>query len=122
MHHCHAVRTGCSGAAAIPTLNPTFPRRTGLIPRTLFTAEHEAFRKTVRRFFAEEVVPHRDEWEAQQHVDRRIWNRAGELGLLCPTMPEEYGGMGVDRRFSIVLMEEQTLSGDSGIGFSVHSD
>ncbi|MGH8431582.1 MAG: acyl-CoA dehydrogenase family protein [Solimonas sp.] len=93
-----------------------------MIPRSLFTAEHDDFRKTVRRFFADEVVPHREKWEAQQHVDRRIWNRAGELGLLCTTMPEEYGGAGTDRLYSVILMEEQSHAGDSGIGFSLHSD
>lgn len=93
-----------------------------MIPRTLFSAEHEDFRKTARRFYEEEIVPHREQWEAQQHVDRKIWNRAGELGLLCTTMPEEYGGAGADRRYSTILMEEQAYSGDSGTGFSLHSD
>jgi len=93
-----------------------------MIPRTLFTSEHEDFRKTVRRFFAEEVVPHREKWEAQQHVDRRLWNKAGEMGLLCVTMPEEFGGLGVDRTYSTILMEEQSYAGDSGVGFSLHSD
>jgi alkylation response protein AidB-like acyl-CoA dehydrogenase len=93
-----------------------------LIPRTLFSAEHEDFRKTVGRFFAEEVVPHREAWEAQQHVDRKLWNKAGELGLLCATMPEAYGGLGVDRTYSVILMEEQSYAGDSGVGFSLHSD
>jgi len=93
-----------------------------MIPRTLFTAEHEDFRKTVRRFYADEVVPNREKWEAQQHVDRRIWNRAGELGLLCTTMPEEFGGAGTDRLYSVILMEEQSYAGDSGTGFSLHSD
>ncbi len=93
-----------------------------MIPRTLFTAEHEDFRKTVKRFFAEEVVPHREAWEAQQHVDRGLWNKAGEMGLLCITMPEEYGGLGVDRSYSAILMEEQSYAGDSGVGFSLHSD
>ncbi len=93
-----------------------------MIPRTLFTAEHEDFRKTVRRFFETEVVPNRDAWDEQQHVDRGLWNKAGELGLLCVTMPEEYGGLGVDRTYSTILMEEQSYSGDSGVGFSLHSD
>ncbi|MES2684877.1 MAG: acyl-CoA dehydrogenase family protein [Pseudomonadota bacterium] len=93
-----------------------------MIPRTIFTAEHEDFRKTVKRFFADEVVPHREAWEAQQHVDRGLWNKAGELGLLCITMPEEYGGLGVDRSYSAILMEEQSYAGDSGVGFSLHSD
>ena len=93
-----------------------------MIPRTLFGPEHEDFRKTVRRFYEEEVVPHREAWEAQQHVDREVWNKAGELGLLCVTMPEKYGGLGVDRSYSVILMEEQSYSGDSGTGFSLHSD
>ena len=93
-----------------------------MIPRTIFTAEHDDFRKTVKRFFADEVVPHREAWEAQQHVDRGLWNKAGELGLLCITMPEEYGGLGVDRSYSAILMEEQSYAGDSGVGFSLHSD
>ena len=93
-----------------------------MIARSLFTPEHEEFRKSVRVFFAEEVIPNRERWEAQQHVDRRLWNKAGEKGLLCMTMPEEFGGLGVDRTYSTVLMEEQTYSGDSGAGFSLHSD
>ena len=93
-----------------------------MVPRTLFGPEHEEFRKSLRRFFAEEVMPHHEKWEEQQHVDRSIWNRAGELGFLCLTIPEEYGGMGADRLYSTVLMEEQTHAGASGVGFSVHSD
>jgi alkylation response protein AidB-like acyl-CoA dehydrogenase len=93
-----------------------------MIPRTLFNAEHDDFRKTVRRFFETEVVPNREAWEEQQHVDRAVWNKAGELGLLCVTMPEEFGGMGVDRSYSVILMEEQSYAGDSGTGFSLHSD
>ena len=93
-----------------------------MIPRTLFTAEHDDFRKTVRRFFDTEIVPHRERFEEQQHIDRALWNKAGELGLLCVTMPEEFGGLGVDRTYSVILMEEQSYSGDSGAGFSLHSD
>lgn len=93
-----------------------------MIPRTLFKPEHEEFRRNVRRFFEQEVVPQRERWEEQQHVDRAIWSRAGELGLLCPTVPEEYGGAGADRLFSAVVMEEQMRAGDSSLGFAVHSD
>ena len=96
-----------------------------MIPRTLFSPEHEEFRKTARRFFADEVVPHREEWEAQQHVDRKIWNRAGELGLLCPHLAEEYGGVAAtDRLFNIVMIEEGAYAGDSGFsaGCGVHAD
>lgn len=93
-----------------------------MMPRTLFNEDHEAFRKTARRFFTEEIQPHYERWEEQQHIDRNLWNKAGELGLLCATMPEEYGGSGVDRLYSVVMMEEQAMSGDSASGFSLHSD
>lgn len=93
-----------------------------MIPRTLFNEDHEAFRATVRRFFETEIAPFHEKWEAQQHIDRNLWNRAGELGLLCATMPVEYGGSGVDRLYSMILMEEQARVGDSASGFSLHSD
>jgi alkylation response protein AidB-like acyl-CoA dehydrogenase len=93
-----------------------------MIPRTLFTSEHDDFRKTVRRFIAEEIMPHHERWEEQQHVDRAIWNRAGELGFLCNTMPEQYGGAGTDRLYSVIMMEELSTAGASGIGFNLHTD
>jgi long-chain-acyl-CoA dehydrogenase len=95
---------------------------TRMIPRTIFGPEHEDFRKTVRRFIAEEITPHHQRWEEQQHVDRAIWNRAGELGFLCHTMPEQYGGAGTDRLYSVVMMEELSYAGASGIGFPLHND
>lgn len=93
-----------------------------MLPRTLFNADHEAFRTTVRRFFETEIAPHYEKWEEQQHLDRDLWNKAGELGMLCPTMPEAYGGLGVDRLYSVIMMEEQARAGDSASGFSLHSD
>lgn len=93
-----------------------------MLPRKLFNAEHEAFRDTVRRFYTNEVVPNTEKYEEQQHVDRDLWNKAGELGLLCATMPVEYGGSGVDRLYSMILIEEQAYAGDSATGFSLHSD
>ncbi|MDT0198484.1 MULTISPECIES: acyl-CoA dehydrogenase family protein [unclassified Acinetobacter] len=102
-------------SAAIRPLAP-------MLPRQLFTAEHEAFRETVRKFYEKEVIPHTERYESQQHVDRELWNKAGELGLLCATMPEEYGGSGVDRLYSMILIEEQAYAGDSATGFSLHSD
>jgi alkylation response protein AidB-like acyl-CoA dehydrogenase len=93
-----------------------------MIPRTLFGPEHNEFRRNVRRFIEEEIVPHHESWEDQQCVDRAIWNRAGELGMLCMTMPEEYGGSGADRLFSAIMLEELARAGTSGIGFPLHSD
>lgn len=93
-----------------------------MLQRTLFNEDHELFRQTVARFFDEEVAPHHDAWEEQGFVDRQLWRKAGEVGLLCATMPEAYGGSGVDRVYSTILMEEQGYRGLSGPGFSLHSD
>ena len=93
-----------------------------MLPRQLFNDEHEAFREMVRKFYEKEVIPHTEKYEQQQHVDRELWNKAGELGLLCATMPEAYGGSGVDRLYSMILIEEQAYAGDSATGFSLHSD
>lgn len=102
-------------SAAIRPLN-------NMLPRKLFQSEHEAFRDTVRKFYEKEVLPNTEKYEQQQHVDRDLWNKAGELGLLCTTMPEQYGGSGVDRLYSMILIEEQAYAGDSATGFSLHSD
>ena len=76
----------------------------------------------VQRFFETEIGPYYEKWEEQQHIDRELWNKAGELGLLCPAAPVEYDGSGVDRIYSQILMEEQARVGDSASGFSLHSD
>ncbi|WP_404368614.1 acyl-CoA dehydrogenase family protein [Marinobacter sp.] len=93
-----------------------------MIPRTLFDADLEGFRDSVRRFLEQEAVPHRAQWEKDGQVSREVWEKAGELGFLCPTMPEEYGGVGADFRYSAVIMEELARAGTSGIGWNLHSD
>ncbi len=91
--------------------------------RDIFTAEHEDFRQTVRTFFEKEVVPHHDQWEKDGIVPRELWLKAGETGLLCFDVAEEFGGAGIDDfRFNVILSEEQTRAGANGPGFSVHSD
>jgi alkylation response protein AidB-like acyl-CoA dehydrogenase len=93
-----------------------------MIERTLFTEDHHQFRDTVRRFMDNEVVPFHEAWEEQGYVDREVWRKAGEAGFLCPTMPEEYGGVGVDKLFSVVLIEEQSRVNATGLGFALHSE
>ncbi|MEM0929623.1 MAG: acyl-CoA dehydrogenase family protein [Pseudomonadota bacterium] len=93
-----------------------------MLERNLYDEEHELFRQTVSRFFDEEIVPHHDRWEEQGYVDREAWTKAGELGLLCSTIPEAYGGSAVDRRYSAILLEEQGYRGINGVGFALHSD
>lgn len=93
-----------------------------MIPRTLFSAEHELFRDSVRKFLEREAVPFHGQWEKQGYIDRGLWNKAGEQGLLCSHLPEEYGGMAADFLFSTVVIEEIGRLGLTGIGFSLHSD
>ncbi|MEM9257124.1 MAG: acyl-CoA dehydrogenase family protein [Pseudomonadota bacterium] len=96
--------------------------RPTMIPRNLFEPEHEQFRASVARFMDEEVMPHHEAWEAQQYCDRSVWLKAGELGMLCMTMPEAYGGLGADRRYSMIMLEEIGRVGATGLGFNLHSD
>ncbi len=93
-----------------------------MIDRPLFTAEHELFRDTVRKFIDKEVVPHHDRWEEQGHVDRDVWLKAGQAGLLCLTMPEAWGGSGADRIYSAIVIEELARACASGPGFTLHSE
>lgn len=93
-----------------------------MIPRTLFESEHDDFRDSLRRFLVDEVMPRHEAWEEQGFVDRDIWQRAGELGYLCVGIPEAYGGVGCDRRYSAIVIEEATRAGASGLGWPVHSE
>jgi acyl-CoA dehydrogenase len=93
-----------------------------MLTRKLFSADHEQFRDTARKFFEREIMPHHDRWEEQGFVDREAWLKAGAAGLLCMTMPEAYGGVGVDRLYSTIMIEEAARVGASGPGFSLHSE
>ena len=77
---------------------------------------------SLREFYAAEMVPHEERWQKQGHIDRAFWNKAGEFGILCASVPEEYGGMGGDFRHEAVIVTEQfRAAGFSGFGNSVHS-
>ncbi len=78
--------------------------------------ELDAFRRTVRNFLETEVMPYREKWEQQQHVDRSVWRKAGELGLICASVPAEYGGIGGTFAHEAVIVEEQARAGDSAFG------
>ena len=93
-----------------------------MIPRTLFDADLDGFRDSVRKFLEQEAAPYHEQWEKDGQVSRALWQKAGELGFLCPTMPDEYGGVGADFRYSAVVMEEISRAGLSGIGWTLHSD
>ena len=93
-----------------------------MIDRTLFTPDHEAFRDAFRRFMEKEIAPHHADWEEQGYVDRAVWHKAGQNGFLCMTMPEEYGGAGGDKLYSVIQMEELARGGYTGIGYGLHSE
>lgn len=93
-----------------------------MIERTLFNADHQAFAESFARFLDKEVAPHHAAWEEQGYVDRAVWTRAGENGFLCMSLPEEYGGAGADRLYSVAQMEAIAHAGFTGLGFGLHSE
>lgn len=93
-----------------------------LVERDLFEPEHDAFRDSVRRFVETELQPHHGQWEKDGIVPREAWRKAAGIGMLCPTIPEEYGGIGADWLYSVVVIEEITRANVTGPGFMVHSE
>ncbi len=94
-----------------------------LIKREIYnTEDHDMMRGMIKDFIKNELTPQMDQWEEDQMVSREIWKRAGDLGLLCIDMPQEYGGSGLDFSFSALFMEELAKENISGPGFSLHSD
>jgi alkylation response protein AidB-like acyl-CoA dehydrogenase len=93
--------------------------------RTLFDADHELFRDSVRGFIAKELAPHHEEWERAGIVDRALFAKAGAQGFLGMSVPEELGGGGVqDFRYNVVIAEEIQKAGvnAAGLGWTLHND
>ena len=93
-----------------------------MIKRELFNEEHDAFRDMVRKFIENEIAPHHAAWERDGIVPRDLWLKAGAAGMLCCTIPEEYGGAGADYLFDVVVFEEMARSGYTAPGFMIHCD
>ena len=87
-----------------------------------YTAEHNIFRDSLRKFLDKEIVPHVEEWEEAGIVPRSAWKKMGEQGFLCTDVPEEYGGAGGDFLYSVIVCEELVKSNFSGLAASLHSD
>ena len=85
------------------------------------TEELDDLRAHSKAFFAKEALPNLERWAEQGAVDREFWNAAGDAGLLCISIPEEYGGAGGTFAHEAVIAEEQTYALDDGWGNSVHS-
>ncbi|MEZ5159610.1 MAG: acyl-CoA dehydrogenase family protein [Marmoricola sp.] len=97
-----------------------------LIERTPYRSpwlneELDDLRHLAKTFFEKESVPNRERWEKQHQVDREFWNKAGDAGILCISIPEEYGGGGGTFAHEAVVIEEQAHAMDDAFGYSVHS-
>ena len=93
-----------------------------MITRTVYREDHEIFRTTVRRFVERECLPRQTGWNEAGCVDRDTWLKAGREGLLCTSLPEEFGGGGGDFGHCAILIEELAAANVSGPGFALHSD
>jgi acyl-CoA dehydrogenase len=89
--------------------------------RNIFTDDHHAFRDTVRRVLADVIEPRLDAHEREGIVEREAWEKVGSAGLLCPQVPEAYGGPGLDFAFNAIVGEEISYLG-SAAGFTLQSD
>ena len=85
----------------------------------MHSEEMTLFRDMARRAFETEISPHIEEWEADHIVPRELWNTLGAAGLLCPDMPEEYGGAGTTPHVTLAMIEELSRMGFGGIA-SLH--
>ena len=93
-----------------------------MISRSVYREDHEMFRASVRRFLERECLPRQAEWDKAGQVDRETWLKAGKEGLLCLSLPDQYGGAGGDFGHCAVLIEELAYANVSGLGFPLHSD
>ncbi|WP_396655693.1 acyl-CoA dehydrogenase family protein [Microbacterium sp.] len=93
------------------------------VPRTIFDESHDDFRDTVRRFVEREVVPNLERWSEAGRVDRDLFRKAAETGLLGITAPEEFGGGGVeDFRYNAIIIEEFAGAGATDVSMSIDGE
>lgn len=93
-----------------------------LAKREIFEEHHDMFRESVKKFIQKHVVPYHDQWDKKGIVSRDFWLEAGAAGILCPDVPNKYGGADGDFRHNIIVIEELMKVGATGPGVSVHSD
>ncbi|MGQ9824923.1 MAG: acyl-CoA dehydrogenase family protein [Desulfotomaculales bacterium] len=88
---------------------------------SIYTEEHEVFRRAFKKFVEKELVPHIEEWEEKGEVPREVWKKLGAQGYLCPWLEEKYGGAGADFAYSVIINEELAWAG-AGVSVGLHSD
>ncbi|MER2000233.1 MAG: acyl-CoA dehydrogenase family protein, partial [Lysinibacillus sp.] len=87
------------------------------------TDEHEMFRKALRKMLDKEAYPYFEQWEKERQIPRQFWEKLGENGFLCPMVSEEYGGLGLDFGYAMILTEElERVGAGLASGIALHSD
>lgn len=86
------------------------------------TPEHELFRKSLRKFLEDEAVPHYETWERDKLIPTSFWKKLGDMGFLCPQVEEQYGGLGLDFSFGVIIGEELERVGAGLTGVGLHND
>ena len=87
-----------------------------------YTEEHNNFRERLRDFLEKEVTPFADQWERDKIVPKSVWKKMGQGGFLCPDVAAEYGGLGGDFLYSLIVAEEMTRTRQTGLSTLLHSD
>jgi acyl-CoA dehydrogenase len=87
-----------------------------------YTNDHNQFRERLRTFLAQEVSPYADQWEKEKIVPKSVWQKMGQAGFLCTDIPPEYGGIGGDFLYSLIVAEEMTKTCQTGLATPLHSD
>ncbi len=87
-----------------------------------YTEAHNEFRRELTGFMEKELVPDREQWEKDHIVPKSAWKKMGAAGYLCTNVPEAYGGPGLDFLYSVIVAEEVSSAGLSGLVTGLHSD
>ena len=90
--------------------------------RKIFKEEHLIFQQSFRKFVEKELVPHVEQWEHDGIVPKSVWKKMGENGFLCPWLEEEYSGSNAGYEYSVVINEELSYVGITGLFVGLHSD
>ena len=92
------------------------------LPRPAWMSEDVALlEETTRRFIAAEYAPHLEKWHEDHFYPRQVWTKAGAAGLLCASMPEDYGGSGGSFAHEAVIDRQFSLAGFDAFGAPLHS-